>query len=66
MIISEHQTQDRLKYLSHEKFRFILNCLNRLPSWEVCGEVIGGEPITYEEYLFVVSKVKGGGFLNTY
>lgn len=47
-----------IKYLSHNRFKSIYEMLKDSPSWQVCGEVIFGKPITEEEIRFVA--VKGG------
>lgn len=63
LTIYNMNNQSSFKYLTHKRFNAIyqLSKLDR-PSWEIIGEVVLDEPITSEEFLFVLSKTRKEDF----
>ena len=49
-------TKSEIKYIEPERFRAIYSLSLEHPSWEVVGLILFGDPITAEEYQFVIDK----------
>jgi hypothetical protein len=50
-----------ITFLEHNRFLQIYFLSLKLPSWEVIGINLMGEPITEQEYHFVMKKTRKGG-----